>query len=85
MENKADVLDPRDEVRKLQDKVRKLEFQNEQLRSQYTRNGLIGNKVLSCVSNENYILHADLQYFQTVEEHDIIIINSEDFLDDERW
>ncbi|XP_021927629.1 uncharacterized protein LOC110833627 isoform X2 [Zootermopsis nevadensis] len=84
MENKADILDPRDEVRKLQDKVRKLEFQNEQLRSQHTRNGLLGNKVLSCVSNENYIVHTDLQY-QAEDEHDIIIINSEDFLDEERW
>jgi hypothetical protein len=80
MENKADVLDPRDEVRKLQDKVRKLEFQNEQLRSQHTRNGLIGNKV----SNENCIVHTDFQY-QAEDELDIIIINSEDFLDEERW
>jgi hypothetical protein len=84
MENKVHVLDSRDEVRKLQDKVRKLEFQNEQLRSQHTRNGLIGNKVFSRVSNENYIVHTDLQY-QTEDEHDIIIINSEDFLDEERW
>jgi len=84
MENKTDVLDTRDEVRKLQDKVRKLEFQNEQLRSQHGRNGLIGNKILPRVSNENFIVDADLQY-QALDEHDVIIIDNEDFLDEERW
>jgi len=84
MENKTDVLDTRDEVRKLQDKVRKLEFQNEQLRSQHGRNGLIRNKILTRVSNENFIVDADLQY-QALDEHDVIIIDNEDFLDEERW
>jgi len=84
MENKTDVLDTRDEVRKLQDKVRKLEFQNERLRSQHCRNGLVGNKILSRVSNENFVVDADLHY-QALDEYDIIIINNEDFLDEERW
>jgi hypothetical protein len=84
MENKTDVLDTRDEVRKLQDKVRKLEFKNEQLRSQHGRNGLIGNKIHSRISNENFVVDADFQY-EALVEHDIIIISSEDFLDEERW
>jgi hypothetical protein len=84
MENKTDVLDTRDEVRKLQDKVRKLEFQNEQLRSQHGRNGVIGNKILSRVSNENFVVDTDLHY-RALEEHDIIVINNDDFLDEERW
>ncbi|XP_069679434.1 SLAIN motif-containing protein 2-like isoform X2 [Periplaneta americana] len=83
MDNKTDDVDPRDEVRKLQDKVRKLEFQNEQLRSQHTRNGLIGNKMLTSVSNENYLVQTD--QVQTVDEYDILKINSEDFVDEERW
>jgi hypothetical protein len=84
MENKADVLDPRDEVRKLLDKVRKLEFQNEQLRSQHTRNGLLGKNVILSVSDENYAVDAD-QQDPAVDEYDIINIKSEDFLDEERW
>jgi hypothetical protein len=81
MENKIDVLDPCDEVRKLQDKVRKLEFQNEQLRSQHSRNGLIGKK--SSVSDENCVLDTDLQD-KALDECDIIT-RDEDFLDEERW
>lgn len=84
MENKVDVLDPRDEVRKLQDKVKKLEFQNEQLRSQHTRNGLIGKKIVLSVCDENCIVNTD-QQDQAVDEHDIINIRDEDFLDEERW
>jgi hypothetical protein len=81
MENTVDVLDPRDEVRKLQDKVKKLEFQNEQLRSQHTRNGLIGKKIGLSASHENCIVDTD----QAVDEHDIINIKDDDFLDEERW
>jgi hypothetical protein len=84
MENKVDVLDSRDEVRKLQDKVKKLEFQNEQLRSQHIRNGLIGKKIVLSVSDENCIVDTD-QHDQAVDEHDIINIRDEDFLDEERW
>ncbi|PSN40391.1 hypothetical protein C0J52_18172 [Blattella germanica] len=82
MENKTDVSNPHDELRRLQDRVRKLEFQNEQLRSQHSRNGLIENK-LSNVSNENYIVQADANY--QMDDQDILSINSEDFLDEERW
>ncbi|KAJ9599065.1 hypothetical protein L9F63_010457, partial [Diploptera punctata] len=83
MESKTDVLDPHDELRKLQDKVRKLEFQNEQLRSQHSRNGVIENRNLSNISNENYIVHGDSNY--SLDEEDILSINSDDFLDEERW
>jgi hypothetical protein len=84
MENKIEVLDPCDEVRKLQDKVRKLEFQNEQLRSQHSRNGLIGKKIVLSVSDENCVVDTDPQD-KAMDECDIIIIRDEDFLDEERW
>jgi hypothetical protein len=83
MENKIDVLDPRNEVRKLQDKVRKLEFQYEELRSQHTKNGLIGKKIVLSVSDGDDVVDTDQDKAEG--ENEIIITRDEDFVDEERW
>nr|CAD7573303.1 unnamed protein product [Timema californicum] len=76
------IVEDKDEVRELQDMVRKLKMQNEQLRSQNRKNGLVDNTLsVSDYSNSNQTVSP----CELDDMHDILEINSNEFLDCERW
>lgn len=89
MEFSSEILDRHDELRKLQDKVKRLELQNKQLRIENSaKNGLVdkterfeckkpGSKSLSIKSNYSVEGGGDLNLSDEM--------NKDDFSNEERW
>lgn len=98
MENKKTIVDPHDEVRKLQDLVRKLEQQNQQLRNKQNQNKLQRNSqestpasALQLVSAENQCQKEDLNGITQnnaesfLNEVDLIDIEQLELSDEDSW
>ncbi|XP_063233062.1 uncharacterized protein LOC134536912 [Bacillus rossius redtenbacheri] len=75
------IVSDNDEIRELQDMVRKLKLQNEQLKSQNLKNGFVDNvqsDPIESNANRPDLLESDDMY--STSDDNIV-----DFLDDERW
>lgn len=85
MDEVTDVVNPHEEVKKLQDMVRKLELQNEMLRTQQNmRNGVIETRII-CDTGSTELGGKKASAESERIDEEILEIKQEELSDEETW